>query len=163
MPVIHLETEIHAPIELVFDLARSIDLHMMSLKHTNEKAIAGRRSGLVEQGDTVTWEAKHLGITQQLTSRITDVVPHSFFADEMERGAFKSFRHEHRFEKLPYHSTRMKDVFDYTSPLGVLGKLADHIFLKNYMTRLLELRNATLKTVAENGSYTSLPGLEKYA
>ncbi len=161
MPSIYLSTSINAPVELVFDLARSIDLHAISLDHTNEKAVAGRTCGLVEKGETVTWEATHFGITQQLTSFITDVEPHHFFADEMDRGAFKSFRHEHRFEKLPDGSTLMTDVFEYKSPLWILGTLADLLFLKKYMTRLLEIRNLALKQTAENGKWKELEGMKK--
>jgi hypothetical protein len=45
----------------------------------------------------------------------------------------------------------MKDVFDFESPLGVLGKLANVLFLKSYMTKLLVERNRVIKEVAENG------------
>lgn len=162
MPDLHLETTINAPIEIVFDLARSIDLHILSLEHTSEKAIAGRMSGLVEKDETVTWRAKHLGITQELTSHITDVEPHHFFADEMKKGAFNSFRHEHHFKTLENGQTFMKDLFSYKSPLGILGKLADNLFLESYMTRLLEQRNLTLKHVAEDGRWKELPGMEKH-
>lgn len=161
MPQLHLTTTINAPIEIVFDLARSIDLHILSLEHTNERAVAGRTTGLVQQGETVTWRAKHLGVTQELTSLITDVEPHHYFADELVKGAFKHFKHEHFFEKLENGNTLMKDIFDYTSPLGILGKLADFLFLEKYMTQLLEQRNHTLKQVAEDGRWKSLPGMNK--
>ena len=46
----------------------------------------------------------------------------------------------------------MRDIFDYTSPLGVLGSVADVLFLKRYMWRLLNKRNQLIKTVAENGN-----------
>lgn len=159
MPKIELSTIIKAPQKLVFDLARSIDLHVLSLTHTNERAIAGRMEGLVEQGETVTWRAKHLGITQELTSHITAVQSPTYFADEQVRGAFKHFVHEHHFETLATGETLMKDIFDYTSPLGLLGKFADFLFLETYMTQLLEQRNATLKAVAENGTWKELPGM----
>lgn len=162
MPTIYLSTKINARIELVFDLARSIDLHILSLAHTNEKAIAGRTSGLVEKGETVTWEARHLGITQQLTSLITDVEPHHYFADELVKGAFKHFKHEHCFKSLQNGQTLMEDRFDYTSPLGLLGHITDFLFLEKYMIRLLEQRNATLKQVAESGRWKQLPGFEKH-
>lgn len=162
MPQLHLSTTVNAPIEIVFDLARSIDLHILSLEHTNERAVAGRTTGLVEKGETVTWRAKHLGVTQELTSLITDVEPHHYFADELVKGAFKHFKHEHFFEKLDSGSTLMKDIFDYTSPLGILGKLADFIFLEKYMTQLLEQRNLTLKQVAEDGRWKSLPRMETH-
>ena len=44
MPRILLRTEIKANREIVFDLSRSIDMHRISTQHTNETAIAGKRS-----------------------------------------------------------------------------------------------------------------------
>lgn len=162
MPTIHLETKILAPVDRVYDLARSIDLHLLSLEHTGERAIAGTTSGLINLGETVTWEARHLGFKQQLTSIITDDQPYELFADEMVRGAFHSFRHEHHFSETTKGTTTMTDVFIYKSPLGILGVLADALFLKKYMTRLLEQRNTTLKTVAESGEWRELPGMEHH-
>ncbi len=90
MPKILLETHIKAPINRVFDLARSIDLHEKSTSQTKEKAIAGKTSGLLGLGETVTWRAKHLGIYQTLTvEMIACQRPHSF-TDKMIQGAFKS-------------------------------------------------------------------------
>ncbi|MEO6654611.1 MAG: hypothetical protein ABIO36_00865 [Pyrinomonadaceae bacterium] len=62
MPVINLETKINAPIERVFDLARSLDLHQRSMVHTQERAVGGVISGLIDLGQTVTWKAIHFGI-----------------------------------------------------------------------------------------------------
>jgi len=45
-----LLTSIKAPIQIVFDCARSIDIHQLSTAKTNEKAIFGRTSGLCELG-----------------------------------------------------------------------------------------------------------------
>ena len=55
MPTIELLTDIHAPIETVFDLARSVDLHVDSTSQTNERAVGGTTTGLLFLGDTVTW------------------------------------------------------------------------------------------------------------
>jgi len=149
MPRIELETHIQSDnIQVVFDLCRSIDLHLDSMEHTNEKAIAGTTSGLIGLGETVTWRAKHFGTYQTLTSKITDCEPYTFFADELEKGAFHSFRHEHYVSKEDQNII-LKDIFDYTSPLGWLGKLADVLFLKKYMTNLLEQRNKVIKKYAE--------------
>ena len=48
MPLLVLSTRVCAPIEIVFDLARSIDLHVESTAKTNERPIAGRTQGLSE-------------------------------------------------------------------------------------------------------------------
>ncbi|MDF0718347.1 SRPBCC family protein [Muricauda sp. 334s03] len=149
MPRIELKTEIEARKEIVFDLSRSIDLHKISIEHTNEEAIGGKTSGLIGTGEWVTWRAKHFGVYQKLTSKITDFYRPDFFADEMVNGAFKSFRHEHHF-KESNGGTLITDYFDYKSPFGLLGNLADNIFLKNYMKVLLEKRNRTIKEFAES-------------
>lgn len=149
MPVIKLETTINAPIEIVFDLARSIDLHSDSLSHTDEKAVAGRTSGLIELGETVTWEATHFGVRQRLTSVITVCERPFRFSDAMVSGAFARFDHEHIFAERN-GLTQMTDVFDYDSPLGFLGNLADWLFLKRYMTDLLTQRNLAIKSAAES-------------
>jgi ligand-binding SRPBCC domain-containing protein len=149
MPKIELLTVINAPIEKVFDLARSIDLHMESTKQTGEQAIAGRTSGLIELGQTVTWRAKHFGIWQNLTSKIIEFDRPNFFSDEMVEGAFKSFRHEHHFTKADRH-TVMKEVFVFNSPFGFLGSLLNRLALTLYMTKLLKERNRVIKEVAEH-------------
>jgi len=149
MPVITLQTLIKAPKQRVFDLSLSIDLHKISTAHTGEEAIAGTTSGLIGLHETVTWKAKHLGKTRMLTTKITAMKPPGFFADEMVSGDFKSFRHEHLFEHHE-EGTIMIDVFTYQSPYGLFGKLADRLFLKNYMRRLLRGRNEVIKKFAES-------------
>ncbi len=155
MPRIELQTEIKADIELVFDLTRSIDFHRISTEHTGEKAIAGRTSGLLEAGETVTWRAKHFSIYQNLTSRVTGFQRPVYFADEMVKGAFEGFRHEHFFSKSK-EGTLMIDVFEYQSPLGFLGKIADNLFLEKYMTRFLSRRNESLKLFLETGRWKEI-------
>lgn len=149
MPVIVLHTIINAPVQVVFDLSRSIDLHKLSTAHTNEEAVAGKTSGLISLGESVTWRAKHLGITQKLTSTITAYNTPYYFADEMVKGAFKRFKHEHIF-KVQNGIVTMTDIFDYESPFWIFGKIADTLFLKEYMANLLITRNAMVKEFAED-------------
>lgn len=157
MPIIQLQTGIEASRELVFDLSRSVDLHQISTRHSHETAVAGITSGLMGLNDSVTWRAKHFGIYQQLTSTVTAYDRPNFFADEMVSGAFKSFRHDHHFQETET-GTLMLDTFAYRSPFGLLRRLADALFLKRYMTGLLEKRNAVIKEYAETGKWkTVLP------
>ena len=148
MARIELTTIIAAPIETVFDLARSIDAHATSQASHEEKAVAGRTAGLIEEGEEVTWEAVHFGVRQRLTSRIVAMRRPTYFRDSMVRGAFKRIDHDHIFEAVP-SGTLMKDVFEFESPLGLLGKLADWLVIARYLRRLLEERNQVLKQLAE--------------
>jgi ligand-binding SRPBCC domain-containing protein len=143
-----LQTVIEAPIELVYDLARDIDLHARSMAHTNERAVAGRTGGRIVSGETVTWRARHFGITWSLTSLITVTEAPTRFVDEQLQGPFRSFRHEHRFESMT-GATVMTDRWQHIAPLGPLGRLVDRLVLERHMRGLLETRNRVLKAEAE--------------
>jgi len=157
MPKIELKTEIKAEKEIVFDLSRSIDLHKISTEQTKEEAIKGKTSGLIGKGEWVTWRAKHFGFYQTLTSKIVEFERPDHFVDEMIKGAFKSFRHQHYFTKSDL-GTLMIDYFEYKSPLGFLGNLADSLFLEKYMKKLLEKRNQTIKEFAESDMWKQVLG-----
>lgn len=148
MPTICLETLINADIQTCFDLSCSINLHLESTKHTGETVIGGRTSGLITLNETVTWRARHLGIRQTLTSKITVMQPPFLFVDELQRGAFKSFRHEHHFKQIK-GATLMTDIFIFEAPLGLLGAIANRLFLTSYMRNLLIKRNEVIKAHAE--------------
>lgn len=137
MTEILLKTIINAPIETRFDLARNIDIHQLSTAKTNERAIAGRTSGLCELSDEITWEAKHFGIKQQLTVKITKLDFPFLFEDQMLKGAFQSMHHTHRFE-FKNNQTIMYDYFKYEVPFSVFGKIFNTFVLKSYMTKFLE-------------------------
>jgi len=148
MPIIQIVTRINAPVELCFDLARDIDVHIESTKGTDERAIAGVTSGLIGLGEEVTWEANHFGIRQKLTSRITAFDRPRHFRDSQVSGPFHRFDHDHFFSSEE-EATIMRDVFDYESPLRWLGRCADFVFLRSYMAGLLERRARVIKETAE--------------
>jgi ligand-binding SRPBCC domain-containing protein len=149
MPTIELKTIINAAPKTCFDLSLDIDLHMQSMKETNEKAVGGRTSGQIKLGESVTWKAKHFGFYFTMTSQITDLVSPLHFTDEMVKGPFKYLRHRHLFEETP-DGTLMTDLFDFESPLGPLGRLVDNLFLERYIRKLLTNRNSLIKTKAES-------------
>ena len=153
MPVIALSTVIRAPRERVFDLARSIDAHQDSTEGTEERAVAGVTKGLIGMGGEVTWEARHFGVRQRLTVRVTSFDRPKHFQDIMVCGAFKSMIHDHRFAEHT-EGTLMSDRFEFASPLGILGKIADWLFLTFYMRRFIVRRNQVLKELAESSDWS---------
>ncbi|WJS95251.1 SRPBCC family protein [Flavobacterium johnsoniae] len=148
MTTINLTTKINASKKIIFDASRNIDIHQQSASPTKEKAIAGVTSGLINLNETVTWRGKHFGFYLTHKSRITAMNLYDYFVDEMEKGKFKSFRHEHFFEEKN-DFTIMKDKLLYETPFGVFGKLFDVLFLKKHLTNFLLERNKVLKEVSE--------------
>lgn len=155
MPKITLETKINAPIEICYDLSLSVDLHQLSTAQTGEHIIAGVHTGVMKLGESVTWRAKHFGVWQELTSKITEAQSPNYFCDEMQKGIFKSMRHEHYFIQKG-QIVIMKDIFMFESPLGFLGKIANKIFLERYLSYFLKERNLMIKQVAESGKWRDI-------
>ncbi len=151
MTEIRLTTHIKALSEVCFDLSRSVTVHKQSVATTQERIVGGISTGLMELGDTVTWEANHLGKKRQLTVRMAEMNNPVSFTDEMVRGSFKSMRHEHYFKPIE-NGTLMIDIFRYETPYGIIGKLVDKLVLKKHMQTLLKERNAFIKSVAESKS-----------
>ena len=155
MPVIELKTFINASIEICFDLSRSIDLHQKSTAQTNEKAIAGRISGLINLDEFVTWQATHFGIKQKLTSKITAYNKPFYFRDEQQKGIFKFFIHDHYFQNQN-EMVEMTDVFTYESPFGFAGRLFNMLVLTKHLKNLLMKRNALIKEFAETDKWQTV-------
>jgi len=150
-------TLIAAPIDRIFDLARSVEVHVAGNTHFGEQAVAeaGATSGLLGLGDTVTWRARHFFVRQRLTSQITAFDRPAYFQDTMLRGAFDSMQHDHYFRTLPGISsepalTEMRDVFRFAAPIPPLGRFAELLVLRRYMQALLRERNAVVKQIAES-------------
>lgn len=148
MTTLHLETEIEAPIEKVFDLSRSIDFHINSASQTQEEAIGGRTSGLISLNETVTWRGKHFGVFLKHTSKIISFQQPTQFTDIMIKGHFTYFAHQHFF-RSENGITLMEDVIKYRTPYGFFGRLFDRFFLKNHLLQFIKTRNQAIKARAE--------------
>jgi ligand-binding SRPBCC domain-containing protein len=149
-----IDTWIDAPIERCFDAARDLDLHVTSMRHTNERAVGGRTTGLIELNEEVTWRGRHFGVTQHFTSRITAFDRPHHFRDEMQRGAFRSFVHDHFFV-IDGTRTKMTDALVFEAPLGALGRIAEKVFLRRYLERLLHNRAEVIREALEQTSVSS--------
>lgn len=149
MPIITLRTAIKAPIEICFDLSRSIDLHIYTARHTGERAVAGVRSGLIGAGGLVTWRARHFW-WHEMTTQVCAFDPPKYFRDSAVAGYFERFHHDHFFERMDSDTTLMVDRVDFRSPLGPIGTVGDVLFVRWYLGRFLAQRNRLIKGVAED-------------
>jgi ligand-binding SRPBCC domain-containing protein len=69
----------------------------------------------------------------------------------MASGIFQQLHHTHEFVAHP-PGTLMIDIFTFRAPLGLLGRVAEVLFLTRYMQALLQTHNRYLKQVAESGT-----------
>lgn len=145
--MIRVSTLIAAPVERVFLLSLSVDLHVESARGSRERAVAGVTTGLVRNGEHVTWSGRHFGLRLRHESVIDGWRPFAYFRDSMVRGAFQSFRHDHHFAAMD-GGTRLRDELHFSAPMGALGRLVEGR-VRAHLLRFLRLRNETIKRVAE--------------
>jgi ligand-binding SRPBCC domain-containing protein len=84
-----------------------------------------------------------------LTSKVIECRYPYLFIDEMQQGAFAYMRHTHLFEETD-EGTLMKDILDFSSPYGRLGKVFDLLILERYMRAFVSYRQRKLKEILEN-------------
>ena len=149
MTRIVIETIIRAPMEICFDLARDVNAHSQSAAFSSERVVPpGRTEGLLELGDLVAFEGRHFGVRQRFIARITKLDRPRRFDDEMVQGSFKWLRHYHEFS-FSNGITTMRDTLEWKSPLGILGHLADFLFLRRHMHWFVSTKQNGLKRMSE--------------
>ncbi|OWR27304.1 cell division protein [Saccharibacillus sp. O23] len=144
------EIWVRAPIDVCFDAARDVGLHPRTVwPQTRERTLpGGRMTGLMEKGETVVFEAVHFGVRQRLVSVVEQYERPSFFVDEMRQGAFRYMIHRHEFSEGE-EGTCVRDVLEFASPLGTVGRLFDKLVLRRYMRAFILYRQKELKRIVE--------------
>ena len=153
MITLRAETEIMAPVERCFDLARSVDLHAASACLIHGKAVAGRKTGLAGPGEWTAWSARFFGVRFTLSTQITNFEPPWRFSDVLRSGLFREFGHHYTFRSLDAARTLMTDDFFFQSPFGFIGAALDRFVLRRRMRTVADFRVAYIKRVAESDEW----------
>ncbi len=148
-----LERVIGVPPAAVFAASLDPGLHVRSMARYGETMTEAPAGGAFTEGSTVTWRARHFGIPFHLRSVVFDIDPPHRFCDRQLSGPFAAFLHEHEFAEHP-QGTLMRDTVTFRSPLGPLGRLVDRLFLREYMRRLIDERNAVIAAELEGHGRT---------
>lgn len=149
MPTIHLTTFIAAPIERVFDLSRHLSIYKILMQGRKEIVSSGAASNLVNRGETITIQAKHLGKIRLVTTQVTDLQKPSSFVQEQVKGDLLHFKHEHHFKKVD-NGTILIDMVDFQGPRDIIGKVIGKLYLKDYLENFLQKRNTVIQQYAES-------------
>ena len=81
--------------------------------------------------------------------RVARLEEPTLIVDEMLRGPFAAWRHEHRFAELPGGRTRLTDHVIYQLPGGALGRLANTLGGRRLLLATFRSRQARTRAVLE--------------
>ena len=81
---------------------------------------------------------------------IVEYQPPERFVDEQGKvGPFAYWRHEHRFEVVDDNRTRLIDRITYDPPFGLLGFIADQLFIRWQLTAMFGYRHRKTREALE--------------
>tara|TARA_B100001142_G_C14322989_1_gene651191 strand:- start:1883 stop:2275 length:393 start_codon:yes stop_codon:yes gene_type:complete len=107
-------------------------------KNTNQNMYPGM---IITYNVTPFLNLKMVWITE-----ITHIEDHILFIDEQKIGPYKMWHHEHRFEQVD-DGILMTDTITYVPPFGLLGMLANHLFIKKRITKIFDYRKNILEKI----------------
>jgi ligand-binding SRPBCC domain-containing protein len=85
-----------------------------------------------------------LGIKLDWVTEITEINYRKFFIDEQRKGPYNIWHHEHHFREVD-GGVEMHDILYYAVPFGIIGKLANLIFVKNKVEQIFAFREERIK------------------
>lgn len=140
--------EIAAPLEVVFDLCRSVDFHLEAAKTIQAKAIGGQKTGLSEEGAVTVYSARFYGCRFQLTMEISDFHPPFEFRDSMTRGLFTHFSHHYLLTPIA-EGCLLKDTFSFELPLRKISQFATYSLIQPALEKAQNTRLDAIRKKSE--------------
>lgn len=91
-------------------------------------------------GQVITYTVKPLlGIPLFWMTEITHAETGKFFVDEQRVGPYAIWHHQHHFKPVP-GGVEMTDLVHYKVPLGLLGRLANFLFVRRQLNEIFDYR-----------------------
>ena len=87
-----------------------------------------------------------LGIKMTWVTEITHVEYQKYFVDEQRVGPYALWHHEHIIEEID-GGVLMKDIVSYKPPMGLLGSIANALFIKRQLNSIFDYRVKAVESV----------------
>ena len=87
-----------------------------------------------------------LSIPTTWVTEITQVEKHKFFIDEQRVGPYTMWHHQHFLEETK-DGILMTDIVTYKPPFGILGSIANSLFIKKKLKSIFDYRFVALDKI----------------
>lgn len=99
------------------------------------------------------------GIKMYWVTEITHVRDRQYFIDEQRFGPYALWHHQHHFEATAA-GVWMTDILHYKVPYGIIGNLADWIFVRHKVASIFEYRIKAVERIfgVKSEPFSNAPG-----
>ena len=140
----HLKTDI----QTLWDFVSSpVNLNEITPKDMQFQFISNNKDQKMYPGMIILYKVSPvLKIPLSWATEITHVKEKKFFVDEQRLGPYKIWHHEHHFEEIE-DGVLMKDIVTYVPPFGLIGSLANSLFISKKVNHIFDYREKVLERI----------------
>lgn len=145
---LHVTQKIPAPPEQVWDFISSPhNLKRITPPSMGFDITSGDLPEKMYPGMIISYKVSPVaGIRTTWVTEITHVSEMKFFVDEQRVGPYSLWHHQHRIEPVE-QGTLMTDIVSYRPPFGVLGALANRLFIRKKLQQIFDYRQRSLEMI----------------
>jgi ligand-binding SRPBCC domain-containing protein len=98
-------------------------------------------------GQIIKYKVKILpGVRVSWVTEITHVDKPNYFVDEQRFGPYALWHHQHHFRKVT-GGVEMTDEVNYAIPFGIVGRLANRVFVAGQLNGIFDYRTHELSSI----------------
>jgi ligand-binding SRPBCC domain-containing protein len=151
---LNLKQFIPAPVESLWDfLSNPQNLKKITPGYMGFNITSENIPEKIYPGMIICYKIKPLaGIKMTWVTEITHVQENKYFVDEQRIGPYSIWHHQHIIEPVE-NGVLMRDIVSYKPPLGILGEIANALFIRQQLKEIFEYRTkAIAKRFGKEGS-----------
>lgn len=139
------EIWINQPLDEVWSFfSRPENLNKITPEHVSFEILSDLEGVEMYEGMIIQYNiAPLLGIKMNWVTEITHIRDKQFFIDEQRFGPYAFWHHQHWFEEKN-GGTLMKDILHYKVPYGIIGTIANGLFVEKMVNQIFDFREETI-------------------
>ena len=123
------------------------NLQRITPPHMGFSIISSHHGDTMYPGQIIEYTVRPiLGIPTYWMTEITHVKDRSYFIDEQRFGPYSLWHHQHHFKEIP-GGVEMTDIVHYRIPLGILGQIANGLFVRKQLNTIFQYRVNAVDTL----------------
>jgi ligand-binding SRPBCC domain-containing protein len=123
------------------------NLQRITPPHMGFSIISSHHGDTMYAGQIIEYTVRPiLGIPTYWMTEITQVKDRSYFIDEQRFGPYSLWHHQHHFKEIP-GGVEMTDIVHYRIPLGILGQIANGLFVRKQLNTIFQYRVKAVDTL----------------
>ncbi len=138
--------KVPASIDEVWDfISNPANLKEITPQHMGFEITSHTGKEKMYPGMIITYKVSPLlGIKLNWVTEITHVRELEYFVDEQRIGPYAMWHHQHKIEPIE-GGVLMTDIVTYQPPFGILGALANSLFINNQLQQIFDFRTIALE------------------